>query len=122
MLQFLRLKYHMKTIGIDQSVSNGASFEHKCFNSIKKVYQHAVKVDDQQKFKDIIEAVMISTPEEITDDSHSLPMTQTTVKKPSPGKSLHIITSIFDVKRRTAICHVGYSELELRVIKYGCSL
>ena len=29
MLESTRLKDHMKTVGIDQSVSNGASFEHK---------------------------------------------------------------------------------------------
>ena len=37
MLQFPLLKYHMKTIGIDQSVRNMASFKHKCLNNIKKI-------------------------------------------------------------------------------------
>ena len=50
MLQLPRLKYHMKTIGIDQSVSNGASFEHNALNNIKKIYQNAGKCDNQQKF------------------------------------------------------------------------
>ena len=36
MLQLPRLKYHMKTIGIDQSVSNGDSFEHNALNNIKR--------------------------------------------------------------------------------------
>ena len=44
----------------------------------KKIYQHASKRDDQQKFKYISEAAMVSTPEEITDDSLIFPMTQTT--------------------------------------------
>ena len=30
MLKSQRLKYHIKTIGIDQSLKNSASFEHKC--------------------------------------------------------------------------------------------
>ena len=30
MLQPPRLKYHMKTIGIDQSLSNSAIFQHRC--------------------------------------------------------------------------------------------
>ena len=55
MLQFMRLKYHMKIIGIDQLVSSEAYFQHKCLNNIKKIYQHAGKCDDQQKFKYIIE-------------------------------------------------------------------
>ena len=40
-----------------------SSFEHKCLNNIKKIYQHAGKCDDQQTLKDIIDADMVSTPE-----------------------------------------------------------
>ena len=50
---------------------------------------------------------MVSTPEEITDDSPSFYMTQTTVKKPSARKSLRLFTNIFDVKNRTFVRHVG---------------
>ena len=35
MLQSPRLKYHMKTISIDQPLSNRPSVEHKCLNNIK---------------------------------------------------------------------------------------
>ena len=55
MLKLLRLKYHTKTIGIDQSLKNRPSVEHKILNSIKKKYQHAGKCDDQQNLKDIID-------------------------------------------------------------------
>ena len=58
-----RLKYHMKAIGIDQLVSNMASFEHKFLNNIIYIYQHASKCDDQQKIKDVLEAAMGSNPE-----------------------------------------------------------
>ena len=57
----------MKTIGIDQSLSNMPSIEHKCLNNIKNIYQHAGKCDDQQNIKDIIDAAMVSTTEEIID-------------------------------------------------------
>ena len=97
----------MKTIGIYQSVSNRASFEHKCLNNIKKIYQHAGKCDDQQKFKYHLEAAMVSTPGEITDDILSLTMTETTVNKPSSRKSIRLFTNIFDVKNRTAMHSVG---------------
>ena len=50
MLKFLRLKYHMKTISIDQLVSNRDSFKHKCLNKTKDIYQHSGKCDDQQCF------------------------------------------------------------------------
>ena len=61
MLQSSRLEDHMKTIGIDQSSFTRSSFEHICMNNIKKIYQHAGKCDDQQKFKDIIYADVLYT-------------------------------------------------------------
>ena len=42
---------------------------------------------------------MVSTPEEITYDSLSLPMIKNTVKKPSDRKSLHLFINISDIKR-----------------------
>ena len=41
-------------------------------NNIKTIYQHAGKCDDQQNLKDVIDADMVSTTEEVTDDSTSL--------------------------------------------------
>ena len=62
MLQSPRLKYHVQAIGIDPSLSNNNIYEHKCLENIKKLYKQAGKCDDQQQFKDIIEAAMVSTP------------------------------------------------------------
>ena len=78
----------MKTIGIDQSLCNRSSFEHKFLNNIKKIHQHAGKCDNQQNLKYIIDDTMVLTQEEVTYDSPSLPMTSTPVKKPSARKSL----------------------------------
>ena len=88
MLQSSRIEYHMKTIGIDQSLYNRSSFEHKCLNNIKEIYQHAGKCDDQQNLKDILDAAMVYTPEGVTDNITNVPMTSTPVKKPSTRKSL----------------------------------
>ena len=63
MLQSSRIKYHMKTIGISQSLSNSSSFENNCLNNVENIYQYAGKCDDQQKCKDILEAAMVSNPE-----------------------------------------------------------
>ena len=65
---------------------------------------------------------MVSSPEEITNDGPSLPMTQTTVKKPSAGKSLCFFINIFDVKKITDIRRVGAAKSKCRSIKYGSSL
>ena len=47
MLQSPRLKYHVETIGIDQSLINNALFDHKCLQNINKLYKHSGKCDDQ---------------------------------------------------------------------------
>ena len=75
MLQSSRLEDHMKTIGIDQLLFKISSFEHKCMSSIKKIYQHAGKCDNQQNLKDILDADVVLTPEGVTDKSPNLPMT-----------------------------------------------
>ena len=67
-------------------------------NSLKNIYQHAGKCDDQQNIKDIIYADMLSTLEGVTDNSPNLPMTSTPVKKPSARKSMCLFTNILYVK------------------------
>ena len=116
MLQSPRLEDHMKTIGIDQSLCNSYSFEHKFLNNIINIYQHLGKCDDQQNLKDVIYVTMVSTPEEVTDDSPSFSMTQTTVKKPSARKSLSLFTNIFDVRNKTSKSCVGSAKSERRAI------
>ena len=80
MLESPCLEYHMNTIGIDQSLNNMPSIKHKILNNIKKIYQHARKYDDQQNLKDILDAHMVSTPEEVTDVSPVLRINQTKIK------------------------------------------
>ena len=66
MLQSSRLEDHMKTIGIDQTSFTRSSFEQRCMNKIKNIYQHAGKCDDQQNLKYIIDADILSNPEGVT--------------------------------------------------------
>ena len=77
-------------------------FEHECMNNIKKIYQRAGKCDNQQNLKNIIDATMVLTPEGVTDKSPNVPMTSTSVKKPTYGKPLCLFTNIFDVKNKAA--------------------
>ena len=51
MLKSPLLKDHVQTIGIDQSLSNNALYEHKCLQNTNKLYKHAGKCDNQKKFK-----------------------------------------------------------------------
>ena len=92
----------MKTIGIDQSSFTRSSFEHRCMNNTKNIYQHAGKCDYQQSFKDYIHAAILSTQEGFTDNSPNVHITSTTVKKPSYSKPLCLFTNILDVEPKTA--------------------
>ena len=91
----------MKTIDMYQSSFTRSSFEHRCMNNIKKIYQHAGKCDDQQNLKDIIDAAILSTPEGVTDNSPNVYMKSSPFKKPSARKSLCLFTNILAVKPTT---------------------
>ena len=93
----------MNNIGIDKSFRNSALFGHRYIQNIKKLYHNSGNFDDQQQFKDILEAAMVSTPEVFTNNGTRSPMNPTPVKKPSARKPLCIFTNILDVKKRTAV-------------------
>ena len=86
MLQLPRIKYHVKTIDIDQYLINNPLFEHKFIQNIKKLYKYAGKCDDQQQLKYILEDAMVSTTELFTCNSLKYPITPTPVKKTSAIK------------------------------------
>ena len=67
MLQSPRLKDHVHNIVIDLSLINNAIYEHKYIENIKEINKQSVKCDEQQQFKYILEAAMVSTPEGFTD-------------------------------------------------------
>ena len=106
MLQSSLLEDHMKTIGIDLSSFNMSTFEHRCMNNIKNIYQHSGKCDDQQNLKGILESALLSTPEGFLDNSPNVLITSTTFKKPSASKSLFLFTNILDVKPAAGKRHI----------------
>ena len=73
---------------------NKNSYKHQLF-----FYKHSGKWDDQQYFKDILEAAMFSTPGGFTNNSPMSPMTSIPVKKPSAIRSLCLFTNILYVKK-----------------------
>ena len=82
-----------------------------------KKNQHAGKCDDRKQFKDILEAVMVSTTEGITNNSTISTITPTPVKKPSARKSLCLFTNILDVNLKTSNRWHGASKSKRKVIK-----
>ena len=117
-LQSPRLKYHVQTIGIDQSLNNNALYEKNILENIKKLYKLAGNFDYQQQLKDVIEAAMISTPEGFIYESPISPMTSTPVNKRSDRKSLCLFTHILDMKKKTATRRVGAAKSECKAIIY----
>ena len=61
LLQSDRLEQDMVTIGINPSLSNSELYVHRCLENIKKLYTYAIKCDDQQQYKAVIEAALVST-------------------------------------------------------------
>ena len=96
-----------------------SSFEHKFINNIKKIYQHAVKCDDQQNLNDVPEVALLYTPKGVTDNSPSVPMTSTIVKKPSARKALCLFTTILDVKPKTEKRRFVDANSKLKAMKVG---
>ena len=109
----------MKTIGIDLSSFTRSSFEHRCMNNIKKIYQHAGKIDDHQNLNDILEAALLSTPEGFTDKSPNVHMTSSPVNKPSARISLCLFTNILDVKPKTEKRRFVDAESKRKSMKMG---
>ena len=107
----------MKTIGMDQSSFTRSSYEHRCMNNIKKIYQHTGKCDDQQNLKDILESAIISNPEGFTDNSLNVHMTSSPFKKPSARKSLYLFTKILDVKPTTPKCRFVAAKYRRKAMK-----
>ena len=77
----------MDTIAIDQSSFTRSSFEHRCMNNIKKIYQHSSKCDNQQNLKYIIDAAILSNPEGVTNNSTNVRMTSIPVKNQVLGNN-----------------------------------
>ena len=103
MIQLPHIRDHMKNIGIDKSLSKSALFEHRYLKNMKILYQHTGKCDDQEQFKDIIEATMVYTTEGFIDNSPRYPTTTTPVNKPSARKLLCLFNDILYVKKLLSI-------------------
>ena len=83
----------------------------------QNIYKQAGKYEDQQKFKDILEAAMVSSPEGFTDDIPISPMISTLLKKSRAKKSLYLFTYILDLKH-ISTRWVGATKSKRKAIKY----
>ena len=74
---------------------------------INKLYTSAVKCDDQQQYKAILEASIVSTTGIFTDNSPISPGPSVTVINPSARKSLCLFNEVLDSRNKTAVLWVG---------------
>ena len=88
----------------------------------KKLYTSAGKCNDQLQFKEILKALMVSTPDKFIDNSPMSPGPPMIVKNYSARKSLRLFTEFLDVKKKTAICQVGAAKLKRKAIGAGSML
>ena len=89
----------MVTIVLYPLLSNSALYEHRCMVNINKSYKSSGTCDDKQQYKSILEAFMVSIPEEITNNSPLSPGPYLTVKNTSVSKSLCRFSENLDVKK-----------------------
>ena len=108
MLQSLRLKYHVQTIGIDPSLSKNAIYEHKCLEDIKNLYKKSGKCDKQQQLKDILEAAMVSNPEGFTNNSTIFPRTSSPVKELSAQNNCVCLLTFICEQKNCTRSHWSY--------------
>ena len=62
---------------------------------------------------------MVSTPEEVTDNSPNVTRTPTPFKKPTSRKSLFLFTNILNVKNKTSKRRVGSEKIQMQSHESG---
>ena len=96
-------------------------YEYRFLENIHKLYTYPGKCDDQHHYKDILEELMVYTPEKFTDNSPMSPGHFFTFKNTSARKSLRTFTETLDVKNKTAVSSVCADKLKLKEIR-SCSI
>ena len=93
-----------------------------CLENIKKIYASARKFDDQQQYKDIIEAAVFATPDIFTDNITMSPGTSVTIRNPIARKPLHPFTEVLDVKKKTSSIRLGAAKSKRKATRSGSVL
>ena len=88
----------------------------------KKLYKTAGKCDDQQQYKAILEAEMVSAPEGCTGNSTMTPNEYDPTKNPSAIKPLCQYSEALDVKHKTSIRRLGAAMAKHEAIRTGNTL
>ena len=106
LLQSERLKQHMVIIDVEQSLRNSGFYGHICLGITQKLYNSAGKCDDQQQYKAILEAAMVSTPELLTNNIPMSSVPYVPVKQPNARKSLRQFSETLNFKPNNDVCRL----------------
>ena len=98
---------HIVAIGVEQKLSNCDFYEHRYLENTNRLYKDTGKCDDQQQYKDILEAEMVSTTEWCTDNSPMTSNPYVSTKNPSERKPQRQFSETLDVKHKTSVCRLG---------------
>ena len=121
---FRMTEKHIVTIGVEQSLSESAMYEHRCLENINKLYKYAVKCDYQEQYKAVIEATMVSTTEGFTENIPMSPRQPVTSIKTSARKSLHKLLDILEGRPKTYVlrfCATRVKNKATRSVSMLCS-
>ena len=100
-------------------LSNSALYEHIFLENIKNLYKSAGKCADRKNYKAILEEYLLSTPEEIMENSPMSLNPSVSVKNPSAIKLLRQFYELLDVKQKTDILRLGAAKSEPKAFKTG---
>ena len=107
----------MVAIWVDQSLSNSDFYEHVGLKNINNLYKTAGKCEDQQKYKTMFEAEMVSTPEGYNDNIPMTPNPSVSTNNHIARKSLRQFTETFYIKHKTVFCRFSADKSKRRAIK-----
>ena len=85
---------------------------------INKLYINAGKYDNQLQYTDILEAKMVSIPEECNDNSPMTPKKIESTKNPS-ARIVRQFSDTLDVKHNTAVSRLCTAKEKYKVIRTG---
>ena len=82
-------------------------YEHRCPENIKKLYKSSGKGDNQEQYKAICEAYMVSTSEGFTGNILISPGPYLSGKQPCAKKTLRQLYEVLDVNPKTVVRRLG---------------
>ena len=119
MLQSLKLKYCVQTIGIDQSLSDNDLHEHKCLENIKKLYKKLVSVTTSNNPKILLRLLWFLLLKDSPITVPYIPWHHDQSRKKDLENHCVFSLNFLDVNKKTSTRQSGAAKSKRKAIKYG---